>query len=134
MAFCFSPRSRRPQTLISEVPHYRIMFPVHCHEQIAWSGRYAISRQRCFSFSFSFLHLNNASVWKTAPSVLSFGSQIEFHKNFKSLCLKCYFTTYKALSIPGRESIWYLFSCFPVPGISDKLYYLILIIAPGGRT
>lgn len=35
--------------------------------------------------------------------------------------------------MPVRESIWYLFNCFPVPGALDKLYYLILIIAPGGR-
>lgn len=42
VAFCFSPSSHRPQTLISEVPHYCTMFLVHCHEQIAWRGRYAI--------------------------------------------------------------------------------------------
>lgn len=54
-------------------------------------------------------------------------------QNFKSSCLKCYLSTYKALPTPVRESIWYLFNCFPVPGALDKLYHLILIIAPGGR-
>lgn len=54
-------------------------------------------------------------------------------QNFKSLCLICYFTTYKALSIPGRESISYLFSSSPVPSILDKFCYFILIIAPRGR-
>lgn len=53
-------------------------------------------------------------------------------QNFRSLCLKCYFTSYKALSIPVRESISYLFSSFPMLSTLDKLYHFILIIAPRG--
>lgn len=33
------------------------------------------------------------------------------------------------LDIPGRESNSYFFSSFPVPGLLDKLYYLVLTIA-----
>lgn len=66
---------------------------------------------------------------------IKFGSQFELYEILRVcfLKLKCYFTTYETLTMPGGESISYLFSDFPVPDTLGKLYYLILIIAPGGR-
>lgn len=58
-----------------------------------------------------------------------FGSQSLIAWNFISLSLKCYFTTYEALSISGRKSTSYFSSARHF----RETVLLILIIISGGR-
>lgn len=83
-------------------------------------------------FLFLFLHLNNVSVWKITPSILSFGRKIELHKISK-VCVSNATLLLIKLSPYQVGKASHLFSSSPVPSTLDKLCYFILIIAPRGR-
>lgn len=74
----FFPSSHRPQTLTSEVSHYCNNVPgsLSWTDSLKWNACYL----KIAVFSFSFLHLSNASVWKIALSILSFRRKIELYK------------------------------------------------------